>query len=121
MLTYVQNPNGRRYNSQPLCCSFPYLYSRALARFVYLDLGASLTRAVQNFMSLAIGHNARQPLPGPAAAADALRKRALAVMEEWNDAHGHVYKGLRAAYRFLRESKRMQFPELQVGRGRGVG
>lgn len=75
-------------------------------------------------MNLAIGHDARQPLPGPPAAADALRKRALAVMEEWNDAHGDVYKGLRVAYRFLREGKRMQFPELQVRRrkgGRGGG
>lgn len=80
----------------------------------------------QNFMNLAVGHDARQPLPGPPAAAEALRQKALALMEEWNGAHGDLYKGLRAAYRFLREGKRMKFPELQVkkrrgGKGRGRG
>lgn len=73
------------------------------------------TNASQNFMHLAVGHDARQPLPGPPAAADALRQRALALMEEWNDVYGHLYKRLRAAYRFLLEGKRMKFPEVQVG------
>lgn len=68
----------------------------------------------QNFMNLSVGHDARQPLPGPPTAATALRQRALALMEEWNEAHGDIYKGLRAAYRYLREGKRMKFPELQV-------
>lgn len=65
-------------------------------------------------MNLAVGHDARQPLPGPSAAAEALRQKALALMEEWNGSHGDLYQGLRAAYRFLREGKRMKFPELQV-------
>lgn len=65
-------------------------------------------------MNLAVGHDARQPLPGPPAAAAALRQKALSLMEEWNGSHGDLYKGLRASYRFLREGKRMKFPELQV-------
>lgn len=65
-------------------------------------------------MNLAVGHDARQPLPGPPAAAAALRQKALGLLEEWNEAHGDVHKGLRAAYRFLREGKRMKFPEVQV-------
>lgn len=65
-------------------------------------------------MSLAVGHDARQPLPGPPAAATALRQKALALMEEWNSSHGDIYRGLRVAYRFLREGRRMKFPELEV-------
>lgn len=81
----------------------------------WLPLCSTNHSTSQNFLNLAVGHDARQPLPGPAAAADALRQRALALLEEWNDAHGDMYKGLRAAYRFLREGRRMKFPELQVG------
>ncbi|CAN0502868.1 unnamed protein product, partial [Laminaria digitata] len=75
---------------------------------------AVLVADLKNFINLAVGHDARQPLPGPPAAATALRQRALALMEEWSEAHGDRYKGLRAAYRFLREGKRMKFPELQA-------
>lgn len=67
-------------------------------------------------MNLAVGHDARHPLPGPPAAATALRQKALALMEEWNENHGEMYKGLRAAYRLLREGKRIRFPDLQVRR-----
>lgn len=72
-------------------------------------------------MNLAVGQDARHPLPGPPAAAEALRQKALALMEEWNGSHGDLYKGLRAAYRFLREGKRMKFPELQVNFGEKAG
>lgn len=65
-------------------------------------------------MHLAVGYDARQPLPGPPTAAEALRQKALTLLEEWNDAYSDLYKELRAAYRFLREGKRMRFPELQV-------
>eukprot|EP00903_Cladosiphon_okamuranus_P006995 g6806.t1 len=80
--------------------------SRVVRRVVVADL--------KNFMNLAVGHDARQPLPGPPAAAEALRQKALALLEEWNASHGDLYKGIRAAYRFLREGKRMKFPELQA-------
>ncbi|CAM9827001.1 unnamed protein product, partial [Ectocarpus sp. 13 AM-2016] len=80
--------------------------SRVVRKVIVADL--------KNFMNLAVGHDARHPLPGPPAAAVALREKALALMEEWNESHGDLYKGLRAAYRFLREGKRMKFPELQV-------
>ncbi|CAN0273506.1 unnamed protein product, partial [Ectocarpus sp. 12 AP-2014] len=80
--------------------------SRVVRKVVVADL--------KNFMNLAVGHDARHPLPGPPAAAVALREKALALMEEWNESHGDLYKGLRAAYRFLREGKRMKFPELQA-------
>ncbi|CAN0439687.1 unnamed protein product, partial [Hapterophycus canaliculatus] len=79
--------------------------SRVARKVVVADL--------KNFMNLAVGHDARHPLPGPPAAAAALRQKALSLMEEWNGSHGDLYKGLRAAYRFLREGKRMKFPELQ--------
>ena len=77
-------------------------------------------RLGQNFMSLAVGHDAQRPLPGPPTAAAALRQKALALMDEWNEAHGDIHKGLRVAYRFLREGKRMKFPELQVQLGAGA-
>ncbi|CBN75384.1 conserved unknown protein [Ectocarpus siliculosus] len=80
--------------------------SRVVRKVIVADL--------KNFMNLAVGHDARHPLPGPPAAAVALREKALALMEEWNESHGDLYKGLRAAYRFLREGKRMKFPELQA-------
>ncbi|CAN0505248.1 unnamed protein product, partial [Ectocarpus sp. 8 AP-2014] len=80
--------------------------SRVVRKVIVADL--------KNFMNLAVGHDARHPLPGPPAAAAALREKALALMEEWNESHGDLYKGLRAAYRFLREGKRMKFPELQA-------
>lgn len=71
-------------------------------------------------MSLTVGHDARKPLPGPPAAAAALRQKALALMEEWNGSHGDIHRGLRVAYRFLREGRRMKFPELEVRSYSGI-
>ncbi|CAM9443510.1 unnamed protein product, partial [Discosporangium mesarthrocarpum] len=68
---------------------------------------------LQAFMHMTVGHDIRQPLPAPPGAAEALRQKALGLLEEWNDVYGGIYKGLRAAYRFLKEAKRMRFPEVQ--------
>lgn len=43
-----------------------------------------------------------------------MREKALELLERWNDSYSDLYKELRVAYRFLREGKRMKFPELQV-------
>ncbi|CAM9814056.1 unnamed protein product [Chrysoparadoxa australica] len=63
-------------------------------------------------MEQSIGIDASQPLPEPLAAAHVLRAKALELLAAWNTRYGDVYSGLRAGYRYLKESKKMQFPDL---------
>ncbi len=43
------------------------------------------------FLVAAVGYRQEEPLPGPEAAAAALRERALEVLEAWNDKFGGMY------------------------------
>jgi hypothetical protein len=71
---------------------------------------SAVVSSLRSFMELAVGHDPAKPLPGPVPAAAALRAKALQLIEAWAESYGNAYKELRAGYRYLAESKKMQFP-----------
>jgi hypothetical protein len=71
---------------------------------------SAVVSSLRSFMELAVGHDPTKPLPGPVPAAAALRSKALQLIEVWAESYGNAYKELRAGFRYLAESKKMQFP-----------
>jgi hypothetical protein len=71
---------------------------------------SAVVSSLRSFMELAVGHDPTKPLPGPVPAAAALRSKALQLIEAWAESYGNAYKELRAGFRYLAESKKMQFP-----------
>ncbi|KAG1678154.1 hypothetical protein FOA52_016090 [Chlamydomonas sp. UWO 241] len=68
----------------------------------------------QTFLELTVGHAASRPLPPPVNAAEALRARALEVVERWCDAHGRTCPQVVAGARFLHDVLGLRLPELRA-------
>jgi hypothetical protein len=58
-----------------------------------------------------VGQDPNRPLPGPTQAASRLRSKALEYIEQWAATYGDTHRELRAAYRYLSESKQLPFPQ----------
>ncbi|KAH6779984.1 hypothetical protein C2S52_011221 [Perilla frutescens var. hirtella] len=70
------------------------------------------------FLSLSIGFRRSHPLPPPASVASLLRSKAIEFLEKWNDSFGIHYRQLRLGYDYLKNTLRLQFPNLQANAAR---
>jgi hypothetical protein len=75
-----------------------------------------LSAKFSHFLELVVGPRVEAPLPPPAAAAAALRERALELVERWNADHGQRYPQLGLGYSYLKHTLRLRFPEVDARR-----
>ncbi|KAL3685460.1 hypothetical protein R1sor_003482 [Riccia sorocarpa] len=69
-----------------------------------------LVPVFENFLLLSVGFRSDYPLPPPEERAALLRKKAIEIVEKWNDMYGQHYKPLRLAYEYLKKTLRFEFP-----------
>lgn len=74
------------------------------------------TLVVENLdqlLSLSVGFRRNLPLPAPPAVASLLRSKAIEFLEKWNLSFGVYYRQLRLGYDYLKNTLRLQFPNIQ--------
>lgn len=75
------------------------------------------TLVVENLdqlMSLSVGFRRDLPLPAPPSVASLLRSKAIEFLEKWNVSFGVHYRQLRLGYDYLKNTLRLQFPNIQA-------
>lgn len=75
------------------------------------------TLVVENLdqlLSLSVGFRRNLPLPAPPAVASVLRSKAIEFLEKWNVTFGVHYRQLRLGYDYLKNTLRLQFPNIQA-------
>ncbi|BAT87841.1 hypothetical protein LR48_Vigan09g163200 [Vigna angularis] len=75
------------------------------------------TLVVENMdqlLSLSVGFRRNVPLPAPPAVATVLRSKAIEFLEKWNVTFGVHYRQLRLGYDYLKNTLRLQFPNIQA-------
>ncbi|KAK7285782.1 hypothetical protein RJT34_20563 [Clitoria ternatea] len=75
------------------------------------------TLVVENLdqlLSLSVGFRRNLPLPAPPAVASVLRSKAIEFLEKWNLSFGVHYRQLRLGYDYLKNTLRLQFPNIQA-------
>ncbi|KAJ1414717.1 hypothetical protein SESBI_18660 [Sesbania bispinosa] len=75
------------------------------------------TLVVENLdqlLSLSVGFRRNLPLPAPPAVASVLRTKAIEFLEKWNVSFGVHYRQLRLGYDYLKNTLRLQFPNIQA-------
>ncbi|CAK8544917.1 unnamed protein product [Lathyrus sativus] len=65
-------------------------------------------------MSLSVGFRRSLPLPAPPSVASLLRSKAIESLEKWNVSFGVHYRQLRLGYDYLKNTLRLQFPNIQA-------
>eukprot|EP00850_Spirogloea_muscicola_P006640 SM000032S12024 [mRNA] locus=s32:11708:14478:- [translate_table: standard] len=65
------------------------------------------------FLQLTVGYQPDRPLPPPADRAALLRRLAIEAVERWSDAFGLHYRQVDLGYHYLKDTLRMQFPNLR--------
>eukprot|EP00850_Spirogloea_muscicola_P021720 SM000259S08742 [mRNA] locus=s259:10997:13781:- [translate_table: standard] len=65
------------------------------------------------FLQLTVGYQPDRPLPPPADRAALLRRLAIEAVERWKDAFGLHYRQVDLGYHYLKDTLRMQFPNLR--------
>lgn len=68
----------------------------------------------QEFLELTLGTDCEQPLPPPREAAQRLRQAAVQAVAEWNERFGEAYKKLAVGYHFLRNTKKVDFQDVDA-------
>lgn len=68
----------------------------------------------QEFLELTLGTDCEQPLPPPREAAQRLRQAAVRAVAEWNERFGEAYKKLAVGYHFLRNTKKVDFQDMDA-------
>lgn len=68
----------------------------------------------QEFLELTLGTDCEQPLPPPREAAQRLRRAAVRAVAEWNERFGEAYKKLAVGYHFLRNTKKVDFQDVDA-------
>lgn len=74
---------------------------------------ALLVDNLDELLSLSIGFRRSLPLPAPPAVASVLRSKAIEFLEKWNNSFGVHYRQLRLGYDYLKNTLRLQFPNIQ--------
>ncbi|KAK9749526.1 hypothetical protein RND81_02G131800 [Saponaria officinalis] len=77
-----------------------------------------ITENLEQLLSLSVGFRRNQPLPAPPAVATVLRSKAIEFLEKWNNSFGMHYRQLRLGYHYLKDTLRLQFPNLQANAAR---
>ncbi|XP_045794913.1 UV-stimulated scaffold protein A homolog isoform X2 [Trifolium pratense] len=69
---------------------------------------------MEQLMSLSVGFRRNSPLPAPPSVASVLRSKAIEFLEKWNVSFGVHYRQLRLGYDYLKNTLRLQFPNIQA-------
>ncbi|XP_038874505.1 UV-stimulated scaffold protein A homolog [Benincasa hispida] len=69
---------------------------------------------LDQLLTLSVGFRRNMLLPEPAAVASILRSKAIEFLEKWNDSFGIYHRKLRLGYDYLRNTLRLQFPNIQA-------
>jgi uncharacterized protein with GYD domain len=69
---------------------------------------------MDQLMSLSVGFRRNAPLPAPPSVASVLRSKAIELLEKWNVSFGVHYRQLRLGYDYLKNTLRLQFPNIQA-------
>lgn len=99
-LAGVARPSHTRLGAVPQQSCPPQARSNALSLISALFQRSRcfrrlLVRRLATFLELAVGHRPGLPLPGPPAAGQALRARALQAVAAWKEQHGQHYPEVR--------------------------
>ncbi|KAI4355243.1 hypothetical protein L6164_004036 [Bauhinia variegata] len=73
---------------------------------------------LDQLLSLSIGFRRNLPLPAPPAVATNLRSKAIEFLEKWNVSFGVYYRQIRLGYDYLKNTLRLQFPNIQANSAR---
>ncbi|KAM3282529.1 UV-stimulated scaffold protein A [Capsicum chacoense] len=73
---------------------------------------------LDQLLTLSVGFRRNLPLPPPASVASVLRPKAIEFLEKWNSSFGIHYRQLRLGYDHLKNTLRLQFPNLQANAAR---
>lgn len=77
-----------------------------------------LVENMDQLLSLSIGFRRNLPLPAPPAIASILRSKAFEFLEKWNASFGVHYRQIRLGFDYLKNTLRLQFPNLQANAAR---
>lgn len=77
-----------------------------------------LVENLDQLLSLSVGFRRNVPLPAPPAVASVLRLKAIEFLEKWNASFGVYYRQLRLGYDHLKNTLRLQFPNIQANAAR---
>ncbi|XP_016205257.2 LOW QUALITY PROTEIN: UV-stimulated scaffold protein A homolog [Arachis ipaensis] len=77
-----------------------------------------IVETLDQLMTLSVGFRRNLPLPAPPAVASVLRSKAIEFLEKWNVSFGFHYRQLRLGYDYLKNTLRLQFPNIQANRER---
>ncbi|KAA0039906.1 hypothetical protein IC582_027376 [Cucumis melo] len=69
---------------------------------------------LDQLLTLSVGFRRNMLLPEPAAVASTLRSKAIEFLEKWNDSFGIYHRKLRLGYDYLKNTLRLQFPNIQA-------
>ncbi|KAL2954758.1 hypothetical protein AAZX31_19G241400 [Glycine max] len=75
---------------------------------------ALVVENLDQLLSLSVGFRRNLPLPAPPAVASVLRSKAIEFLEKWNVTFGLHYRQLRLGYDYLKNTLRLQFPNIQA-------
>ncbi|KAF7826188.1 UV-stimulated scaffold protein A-like protein [Senna tora] len=73
-----------------------------------------LIEDLDQLLSLSIGFRRNLPLPAPPSVASLLRSKAIEFLEKWNNSFGVHYRQLRLGYDYLKNTLKLQFPNIQA-------
>ncbi|KAM3757575.1 hypothetical protein ACB098_02G199200 [Castanea mollissima] len=73
---------------------------------------------LDQLLSLSVGFRRTLPLPAPPAVASILRSKAIEFLEKWNFSFGIHYRQLRLGFDYLKNTLKLQFPNLQANAAR---
>ncbi|KAE9593572.1 hypothetical protein Lalb_Chr18g0044491 [Lupinus albus] len=73
-----------------------------------------LIENLDQLLSLSVGFRRNLPLPAPPTVASVLRSKAIEFLEKWNVSFGVHYRQLRLGYDYLKNTLRLQFPNIQA-------
>ncbi|GLT84787.1 hypothetical protein SLE2022_030010 [Rubroshorea leprosula] len=77
-----------------------------------------LVENLDQLLTLSVGFRRNLPLPAPPAVASVLRAKAIEFLEKWNASFGLHHRQLRLGFDYLKNTLRLQFPNLQANAAR---
>lgn len=100
-------------------CAFLQVRLLALELLDVLFTRSRLFRALvatkfSNILELVVGFRSDHPLPPPATTATHLRCKALELIKKWYSEHGSTYQQISFGFRYLSETLRFEFPEIDT-------
>lgn len=75
---------------------------------------ALVVENLDQLLSLSVGFRRNLPLPAPPAVASVLRSKAIEFLEKWNVSFGVYYRQIRLGYDYLKNTLKLQFPNIQA-------